>query len=195
VVSVSIEQAKEKKKNKRKNRLIFRSVILALLLLAVVYALVTNITADKTIYKAGDMAPDFQLNQVNNYNELDTVRLSDYEGKGVMLNFWGTWCEPCKDEMPYMQELYPEYQEKGVEIIAVSLDATEFVVDKFIDQYDLTFPIPHDTKDQVRDLYKIGPIPSTFFISPEGEIVEIVEGALTLERLEEYLQQIQPTES
>ncbi|WP_026906591.1 thiol-disulfide oxidoreductase ResA [Paucisalibacillus globulus] len=192
---MSIEQAKEMKKNKRKNRLIFRSVILALLLLAVVYALVTNITADKTIYKAGDVAPDFQLNQVNNYNELDTVRLSDYEGKGVMLNFWGTWCEPCKDEMPYMQELYPEYQEKGVEIIAVSLDATEFVVDKFIDQYNLTFPIPHDTKDQVRDLYKIGPIPSTFFISPEGEIVEIVEGALTLERLEGYLQQIQPTES
>jgi peroxiredoxin len=195
VVNVSIEQAKEKKKNKRKNRLIFRSIILALLLLAVVYALVTNITADKTIYKAGDNAPDFQLNQVNNYNELETVRLSDYQGKGVMLNFWGTWCEPCKDEMPYMQALYPEYQEKGVEIIAVSLDATEFVVDKFIDQYDLTFPIPHDTKDQVRDLYKIGPIPSTFFISPEGEIVEIVEGALTLERLEEYLQQIQPTES
>ncbi len=62
-------------------------------------------------------------------------------------------------------------------------------------EYDLTFPVPHDTKDQVRDLYKIGPIPSTFFISPEGEIVEIVEGALTLERLEGYLKQIQPTES
>ncbi|MFS0672709.1 thiol-disulfide oxidoreductase ResA [Ornithinibacillus sp. 179-J 7C1 HS] len=192
---MKIEQAKLNKKNKRRNRLIFRSVILALLLLAVVYALVTNITADRTIYRAGDMAPDFQLNQVNNHNELETVRLSDYKGKGVMLNFWGTWCEPCEAEMPYMQSLYPEYKEKGVEIIAVSLDATEFVVDKFIDKYNLTFPIPHDTKDQVRDLYKIGPIPSTFFISPEGEIVEIVEGALTLERLESYLKQIQPSES
>lgn len=192
---MKIELAKLNKKNKRRNRLIFRSVILALLLLAVVYALVTNITADRTIYRAGDMAPDFQLNQVNNHNELETVRLSDYKGKGVMLNFWGTWCEPCEAEMPYMQSLYPEYKDKGVEIIAVSLDATEFVVDKFIDKYNLTFPIPHDTKDQVRDLYKIGPIPSTFFISPEGEIVEIVEGALTLERLESYLKQIQPSES
>lgn len=192
---MSVEKAKANKRNKRKNRLIFRSVILAILLIAIVYALVTNITADRTIYKVGDKAPDFQLNQVNNYNELETIRLSDYQGKGVMLNFWGTWCKPCEAEMPYMQELYPEYKEKGIEIIAVSLDATEFVVDKFIDKYDLTFPIPHDTKDQVRDLYKIGPIPSTFFINPEGEIVEIVEGALTLERLEEYLKQIQPSES
>ncbi|WP_010095969.1 thiol-disulfide oxidoreductase ResA [Ornithinibacillus scapharcae] len=192
---MSVEQAKTNKRNKRKNRLIFRSVILAVLLVAIVYALVTNITADRTIYKVGDKAPDFQLNQVNNYNDLETIRLSDYKGKGVMLNFWGTWCKPCEAEMPYMQELYPEYKEKGVEIIAVSLDATEFVVDKFVDKYDLTFPIPHDTKDQVRDQYKIGPIPSTFFISPEGEIVEIVEGALTLERLEGYLKQIQPSES
>jgi peroxiredoxin len=150
---------------------------------------------DTTIYRVGDTAPDFQLNQINNYNELETVRLSDYSGKGVMLNFWGTWCKPCEEEMPYMQALYPEYQEKGVEIIAINLDATEFVVDKFIDKYDLTFPVPHDTRDQVRDLYKVGPLPSTFFISPEGEIVEVVEGGLSLERLEGYLKQIQPTES
>jgi peroxiredoxin len=192
---VSVEQAKVTKQKKKRNRLIFRSVILVLLLIAVGYALITNITKDKTIYDIGDQAPDFQLTQVNNNNELETVRLSDYRGKGVMLNFWGTWCEPCEAEMPYMQELYPKYQEKGVEIIAVSLDATEFVIDKFIDKHDLTFPIPHDTKDLVRDQYKIGPIPSTFFINSEGEIVEIVEGALSLERLEGYLQQIQPNES
>ncbi|MEN2766143.1 thiol-disulfide oxidoreductase ResA [Ornithinibacillus xuwenensis] len=192
---MSVEQAKVTKQKKKRNRLIFRSVILVLLLIAVGYALITNITKDKTIYDIGDQAPDFQLTQVNNNNELETVRLSDYRGKGVMLNFWGTWCEPCEAEMPYMQELYPKYQEKGVEIIAVSLDATEFVIDKFIDKHDLTFPIPHDTKDLVRDQYKIGPIPSTFFINSEGEIVEIVEGALSLERLEGYLQQIQPNES
>lgn len=192
---MSLEEAKRKKKDKKRNRFIFRTSILVLLAGAIIFALVSNLQGDTTIYRVGDTAPDFQLNQINNYNELETVRLSDYRGKGVMLNFWGTWCKPCEEEMPYMQALYPEYQEKGVEIIAVNLDATEFVVDKFIDKYDLTFPVPHDTKDQVRDLYKVGPLPSTFFISPEGEIVEVVEGGLSLDRLEGYLKQIQPTES
>ncbi|HAM81216.1 thiol-disulfide oxidoreductase ResA [Ornithinibacillus bavariensis] len=190
-----IEQARENKVKKKRNRFIYRSAILVLLVIAVAYALVANLNKDKAIYSVGDEAPDFQLNQVNDHNELKTVRLSDFRGKGVMLNFWGTWCKPCESEMPYMQKLYPEYKEKGIEIIAVNLDATEFVVDQFINKYNLTFPIPHDTKDQVRDLYKVGPIPSTFFISSEGKIVEVVNGALTLERLEGYLQKIEPSES
>src|SRR5699024_3582580 len=90
--------------------------------------------------------------------------------------------------------LYPQYQDKGIEIIAVSLDASELVIHQFIDKYDITFPIPHDIRSQVLDLYKIGPIQSTFFINPEGEIVEKVEGALTLERLEGYFKQILPDE-
>ena len=72
-----------------------------------------------------------------------------------MLNFWGTWCKPCEKEMPYMEKLYPKYKEQGVEIVAVSLDSTELVVHRFIDKYDLTFPIPHDKDSQVRDLYKV----------------------------------------
>lgn len=91
-----------------------------------------------------------------------------------------------------MQELYPRYKELGIEIVAVSLDSTELVVDRFIDNYDLTFPIPHDTTGEIRDLYKVGPIPSTFFISPEGEIVDYVSGELSLERLEWYFHRILP---
>lgn len=194
VIRVSLEQIKQSKKKKKRNRLIFRSSVLAVLLIAVVFALVSNFQKDKTIYSKGDKAPDFQLQQINKNNEMETVRLSDLKGKGVMLNFWATYCPPCEAEMPYMQKLYPEYEEKGVEIVAVSLDATQLVVDRFIDKYDLTFPIPHDTKGEIMDLYKIGPIPSTLFINPDGTIDEVVNGALTLEKLEGHLQDIQPEE-
>lgn len=187
-----IEKAREKKKDRKRNRLIFRTIILLVLVAAVVFALITSANQDKTIYKIGDQAPDFQLQQINKNNDLETIRLSDFKGKGVMLNFWATYCKPCEVEMPYMEELYPQYKDQGIEIVAVSLDATEAVIHQFIDKYNLTFPIPHDNRGQVMDLYKIGPIPSTFFINPEGEIVEKVEGALTLERLEGYFKQIQP---
>lgn len=195
VINLKLDEVRETKKKRIKSRLIFRSVILSVLIAAVIFALVTNANDDKTIYKVGDQAPDFKLQQVNQYNELETVQLSDYQGKGVMLNFWATFCKPCEKEMPYMQALYPEYKEQGIEIIAVSLDSTELVVDKFINRYDLTFPIPHDTNGTVRESYKVGPIPTTYFIDENGIIVEKVEGALNLEQLEEYFQLIKPSSS
>src|SRR5690625_6794168 len=69
---------------------------------AVVFALISNFNKDKTIYEVGDQAPDFQLEQINKNNELETVQLSDLEGKGVMLNFWATYCKPCEAEMPFI---------------------------------------------------------------------------------------------
>ncbi|MHA6253226.1 thiol-disulfide oxidoreductase ResA [Oceanobacillus sp. CAU 1775] len=189
---MSLEQVKKKKRNKKRSRFIYRSAILLIMLGAIIFALVSNLMADNTLYRVGDQAPDFQLTQINKHNEAETIQLKELRGKGIMLNFWATWCKPCEREMPYMQELYPKYKEKGIEIVAISLDSTELVVDRFIEKYDLTFPIPHDKYGEIRDLYKVGPLPSTFFISPEGEIVEYVSGELSLERLEGYFQRILP---
>lgn len=193
---MNIEKARANKKSKKRNRLIFRTIILGILLVAVVYALVTNLTKNQTNVDVGDNISDdklnFTLEQMNKNNPLDRIELADLKGKGIMLNFWATYCEPCEYEMPFMQKLYPEYKKKGVEIVTVNLDSTELVVHRFIDKYDLTFPVLQDKKNVVMDQYSIGPIPSTFFINPEGEVVKIVEGALTLDRLEEYLKQIQP---
>lgn len=189
---MKLEKIREKKRTRIRNRLIFRSVILAVLVAAVIFALVTNAKKDNTIYKVGDQAPDFTLSQINHNNDLESIQLSDLKGKGVMLNFWATFCKPCESEMPYMEELYADYKDKGIEILAVNLAESELSVNRFIDKYDLSFPVPHDTKGVVSDLYKVGPIPTSYFINPEGEIVEKIEGALTLDRLEEYFQQIQP---
>jgi len=184
----------QKKQKQKRNRTIFRSAILVILFGAIVFSIFSNLQADHSVYKPGDAAPDFKLKQINDQNKIDTIQLSDLKGNGVMLNFWATWCDPCASEMPYMQSLYNAYNDKGIEIVAVSLDGTELVVDQFIDTYQITFPVPHDREEQVRDLYRVGPIPSSFFINPNGKIEHIVYGTLTLDRLEGYLQDIQPEE-
>src|SRR5690625_4339158 len=191
-MNVNLDDIRKKKKTRIKKRFIFRTSILAILVAAIIFALVTNLTKDKTIYRVGDQAPDFRLEQINKYHQLETIQLSDTHGKGVMLNFWATYCEPCEKEMPYMEKLYADYQEKGIEILAVNLGKANLTVDRFIDKHRLTFPVLHDRKGQVTDLYKIGPMPTTYFIDPEGNIVEKVEGALTLDRLEGYFMEILP---
>lgn len=190
-----IEQAKQQKQVKKRNRFIFRSVILIILFGALVFAIVSNLTAEEdATVDIDDKAPDFQLNSVANYDVggESSLQLSELEGKGVMLNFWATYCEPCEREMPYMEELYPKYKEQGVEMVAVSVDATELVIDKFVDHYNLSFPILHDKNSQVLDAYGIRPLPTTYFIDENGVVVERVLGELSLERLEGYLQQIVP---
>lgn len=175
-----------------RNRFIFRTIVIAILIAAVGYSVISNAKKDNKVYKVGDKAPDFELTQISPNVEQQEIKLSDYKGKGVMLNFWATFCEPCEYEMPFMEELYDTYQDQGIEVIAVNLGETELVVKKFIEQYDLSFPIPHDSKGVVRSLYKIGPIPTSYFINSEGEIVRVVESALELEKLEEYFQEIMP---
>ncbi|QGH34832.1 thiol-disulfide oxidoreductase ResA [Gracilibacillus salitolerans] len=190
-----IEQAKQKKQVKKRNRFIFRSAILVVLFGALLFAVVSNLTAEEeAAVDIKDQAPDFELNRIANNEDTveSSLQLSDLEGKGVMLNFWATYCEPCEREMPYMEELYPKYKEQGVEIVAVSVDATELVIDKFVDQYNLSFPILHDKNSQVLDAYGIRPLPTTYFIDENGVVVERVLGELSLERLEGYLQQIVP---
>lgn len=185
---------KANKQAKKQRRTVFRVSILAVLLFAIVFALYSNFKDDKVIYRVGDKAGDFKLEQINPKNPLQSVQLSELKGKGVMLNFWATYCKPCEAEMPYMQKTYEKYQDQGIEIVAISLDSTELVIDRFMDKYGLTFPVLHD-KGQVRDLYGIQPIPSSIFINSDGEIVEIVEGALSLERLEGYFEKIKPEKS
>lgn len=177
--------------NKKKKRFIFRSVVLAILAIAVGFALYSSFTdGEKAALKEGDTAPNFKLKTVN--HEKDTLALSDFEGKGVMVNFWATYCEPCKDEMPYMEELYKKYKDKDVEILAVNLDQSELVVTRFLKEYGISFPIVHDQKGQVMGEYGVGYLPASYFINPDGTIEKKIIGPLTLDRLEGYLKDITP---
>ena len=154
-----------------------RSVILAIMAAAIVYTLYASITKDKPVaIKVGDKAPDFILSDM----EGNQFQLSDYKGKGVFLKFWGTWCKPCEKEMPYMNNQYKVYKDQGIEILAVNLDKPDYLVKNFIKKHDLVFPILRDRNGDVKDEYNIYLLPATLLIDPEGYVIEIEEGELTM---------------
>ncbi|MFD3446155.1 thiol-disulfide oxidoreductase ResA [Microbacteriaceae bacterium 4G12] len=172
----------------KKNRLLFRSLILLILVGAVVFTLYQNFFADKEKVQIGKQAPNFQVTDMNGKQ----ISLRDLRGKGVFLNFWGTWCEPCEKEMPYMNELYATYKKKGVEIIALNADETNLAVKNFVAQYGLTFPVAIDKGQDVLNTYGVGPLPTTFLIDKDGKVVKRITGTQTKEQLEKYLQEITP---
>ncbi|ADE71381.1 MULTISPECIES: thiol-disulfide oxidoreductase ResA [Priestia] len=172
----------------KKKRLIIRTVILAVLLCAVGYTLYAQFFADKQKVSVGDKAPDFILRDVNG----ETHQLSDYKGKGVFLNFWGTWCKPCKQEMPAMEKQYASYKKQGVEILAVNVAETNIAVEQFAKQYELSFPILMDKDSQVLGAYGIDPLPTTFLIDKNGKIVDSFIGGLEESKIKEYMEEIKP---
>ncbi|MBU5467097.1 thiol-disulfide oxidoreductase ResA [Virgibacillus sp. MSJ-26] len=188
---MALYQAHKNKRKKMKRRFIFRTITLVIILAAVIFALIMNLTRDKGAVKKGNQVPDFELTQLNENYEQEHIRLSDLEGKGVVLNFWATYCKPCEAQLPLMETLYPEYKD-DIEIVTISLDNSDLVIKQFIDKYNLTFAVLHDKRSEVMGLYSVSPIPNTFFISPEGEVQDEVVGAIPLEKLESHFKAIQP---
>jgi peroxiredoxin len=115
-----------------------------------------------------------------------TVRLSDYRGKVVLLNFWGTWCQPCKEETPALQRAYQKLRDQGLVIIGVDLRNQERAgadgdadVRKFIEGYGVTYPIALDTTGDVARAYQILPIPTSYFVDQSGTIRYIAVSKIT----------------
>ncbi|RBP05565.1 thiol-disulfide oxidoreductase ResA [Rossellomorea aquimaris] len=173
---------------KKSNRRLVRAVILLLLVSAVAYTLYLNATKDQAVIKEGSMAPDFKLETLDGR----TIKLSDYRGKGVFLNFWGTWCKPCEKEMPYMEKSYQQFKEKGVETLAVNIGESDFIVNKFVDKYDLSFTFPMDRNRDLLEIYGVGPIPTTFLINPEGKVVKVITGSMTQQDVHDNMNMIKP---
>ncbi|CAM3069779.1 redoxin domain-containing protein [Filibacter tadaridae] len=130
--------------------------------------------SDKIGLAQGNKAPDFELSTLDG----KTVRLSDFKGQKVMLNFWATWCPPCRAEMPDMQKLH---ENENVVVLAVNLTETESSMENisgFVEELALTFPILLDEKIEVAGLYKIQPIPTSYLIDTTGHIYNVAFGAL-----------------
>lgn len=122
---------------------------------------------------ASSAAPGFSLASLA--GEAD-IRLEDYRGQVVFLNFWATWCAPCVAEMPAMQTLYDRYRDDGLVMIAVNVREDRAQVQEFIDRLGLSYPVALDSNGSVTNLYNVRGFPTTMIIDREGTVIGVKLG-------------------
>lgn len=134
----------------------------------------------------GNLAPDFELTTLDGRK----VKLSDYRGKKVILNFWATWCPPCRAEIPDMDKFYSSYKDKDIVILGVNLTKAEqdqTSVKSFIKEYRVTYPIPLDKESLVAEMYQVSAIPTSYIIDPQGTIIQKIVGPMDFETMKSLL--------
>lgn len=157
-------------------------LLVGAVILAVVFGIVWMQSAKYELLAVGKQAPDFVLTDLNDKPQ----RLSDFRGKVVFLNFWATWCKPCREEMPSMEVLHKNFEKDGLVILAVSIDRVTTTKDipPFIKGMNLTFPVLIDSWGKTDKPYKRMGVPETFIIDRDGVIREIVIGPRDWTRLD-----------
>lgn len=131
----------------------------------------------------GKFAPDFTISGVNQNN----ISLSDLRGKNVIINFWATWCGPCRLEMPTFQKTYSRFGE-DIKIVGINDGESLAEITQFINEFGLTFDIGIDKTGEVKEDYFVIGLPSTYFLDNEGKVVAIHIGAMTQEQFDGYLE-------
>jgi thiol-disulfide isomerase/thioredoxin len=118
------------------------------------------------------------------------VSLSDFKGKKVFLNFWASWCPPCKAEMPDIEKLYQQTKDSDLVILAVNLGEGKATAKSFIDNNKYNFSVLLDSDQSIGNQYSIVAIPTSFFIDKEGNIVSTIKGGITLEQMKSNISKL-----
>jgi peroxiredoxin len=121
---------------------------------------------------AGQPAPDFALKSSSGKN----LRLSEYRGDVVMVNFWATWCGPCRQEMPLLDELYSRYQRVGFILLGVNIDDNSTKAMDMVSELGVNFPVLFDSRKEVSKLYQVEAMPVTVLIDREGTVRYVHHG-------------------
>ncbi len=179
-----------------RNRFFLPKGILVLLAVVVVMGILTvpgcapssqpvqSVQQEATVgVNVGDLAPDFTLTDL----EGNQVSLSDFRGKAVFINFWATWCPPCRAEMPEIEAVYQEYKDKNVVVVGVDILETEDKVRQFVERGGYSWIFVIDTTGEVTNNYGIAAIPTSFFIDRDGIIKAVNIGAMTKRAMEAKL--------
>jgi peroxiredoxin len=166
----------------------FRSLEVTLWLLVVGAVLFRFVPNDAGGHATADgTAPGFTVRTINS----GKVSLSDLRGKVVLVNFWATWCPPCRLEMPGFERVYQEYKDKGFTVVGLSTDEDgPGVVNSFIQQHGITYPVGMAT-DEMRRLYGgVDALPESFLVDKTGHVRKMVEGMFSEETLRRQVDQL-----
>jgi cytochrome c biogenesis protein CcmG/thiol:disulfide interchange protein DsbE len=115
-------------------------------------------------------APDFTLTTYDGQE----IRLSDLRGQVVIVNFWASWCVPCRDEAPDLQRVHERYQDRGVTVVGIAYTDTEANARAFIEEFNMTYPTGPDLGTRISDRYNILGVPETFIIDQQGNVVKFI---------------------
>ncbi len=137
-----------------------------------------------TAQPAGQIAPDFTLKTLDG----ETVSLSDFRGKVVMVNFWASWCPPCVAELPTIYQFYQTHQADGFVVLAVNAQENPDTVSGFISRQGYTFPVLLDPDSVAADEYGIRALPTSFFLNKNGEIQYVHRGEIDTDTLKKVVE-------
>jgi cytochrome c biogenesis protein CcmG/thiol:disulfide interchange protein DsbE len=136
---------------------------------------------------AGKPAPDFALKTLEGGN----LTLSQFKGRPVLINFWASWCIPCKDEAPILAQTAIDYADEGLVIIGIAYQDTEDAARAFRDQYRMGFPVALDSREKSTAVqYGMTGVPESYFVDREGNIVAKIAGAMRASQLKTNLEKI-----
>jgi cytochrome c biogenesis protein CcmG/thiol:disulfide interchange protein DsbE len=162
---------------------------LLLVLLARLIAASHNASSAPAYPLLGHPAPDFTVILWNGSNG-QQLHLADLKGKPVVVNFWASWCDPCREETPRLESAYQKYASQGVVFVGLAYNDTPDHGRPFVDKYGVTYPVGPDPDGATAVAYGVDGVPETVFIGRDGKIASRVPGGLSDEALESNLQAI-----
>ncbi len=165
------------------------TLLLVLLVLAVGFPLALNPGTSTTGGASPrGSAPNFEFTTF----EGQRLALSQLEGKGVVLNFWASWCVPCREEMPYFETTYQAYKDRGVVFVGLTMQDRPEDSQAFLEELRITYPNGPDQRGEISVRYGVAGLPMTVCITPDGEVARTWQGALSEQQLVGFVEEIAP---
>lgn len=168
---------------------VWQGVIVLILLVFVLLLAARLIQTNKSEQRASGVAPAFTLTTFDG----QTISSADLLGKGVVLNFWASWCDPCRDEAAMLEQTWNREKDNGIVFVGLDYLDQEPAAKAYMAEFGITYPSGPDLQSAAARRYGIKGVPETFFIDPKGNITDIVIGPIVSEgKMDEYLAKIRP---